>query len=673
MAERLFTPEQVAQLLGTPSATVSDWVRAERIQSLRLPDGPVRISEKQLLDFLQQEGIDIEELMARSVLRGTEESAAATPAARGAYVPVPARSNQFQRDPARPPESPRPTLALANQGAPAPGSPQPVPFEGTVEEAYEAALRGSTRTTPAPTEPATTDSQTEDPFAQVPEPSPPDVAVLEDDLVAAPSVSDDRPTPDETPPAPQEASPRGEAVTAQSPESPVEEAPEPADRAPEPEPPAPRKRPKSRRKSAASKATAKRKSLSNKSVRKVARPRPKSKRPADPAAQLAEAIIADAISRGASAIHLASDGESLSLRLRCQGQLQERAAFRRRLPAGLGPQLVAHLKMCAGLASGATGPVDAALEMQVDSRAVSLGLSLLPTLAGEAISLRLDEPSPAAERAGSDSLGLPEADTDRLEALLSAPAGLLLVAAPPRHGVDTLSRAIAQRLAARRKGVFLLERRRRDPVKGVEQCVCDGSAGLDLSRGLQAALRQDPDAIVLEDLPDPVSAAACVDAASHGCLVVAGVRADDGPGAVALLRRMGVGAWPLGSALLGLMARRTLRTPCPECRRSARATRKLLDPLGMRPSEVDYPLYAPRGCVKCGQTGYAGTVTLTSLIPAGEGSSTDEAVRADAAPSEIARSARTDGARDLLDAAVDALREGLTTVEEIAAQRITRA
>jgi len=572
MTERLFTTHQVADLLGATGSQVQQWMASGLLAVLRLPDGAVRVSEHGLVRFLKERGVDIEGLMATV---SAQDVGAAEPESR-----------------LQPASKPRPGVAGASSPGPSPTpaapdaetpEPQAVDREAPVDAGERAALLSGTSEEHAdaagPAGPwedllSYVADRTERPAAQAPRARP-------------------QPAPPEPPPAePEETAVPEAAVLGEVPSA--EEVP--------PQPPSPSAAPGEAGATDADVAGA-----------------------STAAGQVVHAVLSDAVRRGATHVHLELHGARLVLRLRVDGLLHEKANFARRLPEGLAPRVLDRLLALAGLAAADRSlPQSGRLELEGPAAGgATFELSSVPTDQGLRVVVRVSRQAPSAGLMGvadaagalvACGLGAPEAAAmDRL--LRAEGGGLFVVAARARAAAEMLG-AMALPLCRRGRSVVSIASSGGPTVPGASRLRIDPFAGLTPASAARAALSQDADAIVLEQIRDPASAVAAVEAALAGAAVLAGVPAGGAGEAVRLLGAMGAEPWPLSLALKAVVTFRRLRRVCDECRRPAEASPQLAAAIGLPAAELPLRLYTPVGCTRCGQTGYRGVVGLASVVPA---------------------------------------------------------
>ena len=681
MTERLFTAYQVADLLGRPRHEVQAWIESGRLASQRLPTGAVRISEMQLVRFLRQEGIDIGAIVAETLESEQKEKPDQTP--------EPAQQQHRER-----PETPyRPvtaTSSLPPRMAMAAAPPAPI-----ADLAHKAPGTATQLSAPAPDAPSRSDrpqhvySSFNDTIGYDPAPDAPAPATMTEQPpgdVSEPDGADGPPTPDEPvveqPPQPDEpvvetrdepadaedAAAPGDVVEATLVETPDEPADaedaasSPADVADEtPEPKAvPRAEPAEPHDEPTGQGQA----------RTAPQPAPAPRRrrtltrapdPVKVSAQVARALVADAVARGASAIHLTENGKDMTLRLRLNGVLEERANFKRKLPKGLAPKLLDEFRSMASLDGEAGGHQRGHFEMTVSRRTIGLTVSALSTVGGREVVVQLHDAS--VSRKALTQLGLVARDAHAIERMLDRPFGLIVVAAPPRHGSAELLAAMTARQADGRRGVLALTRSPDQAGHNATHCRCGGRDGMAWEAALWAAGDHDCDVVAVDDVGDPATAAAAVEAALAGRMVLAGMRAQSSLEAIRLLVRMGVGPWQLASTLLGTVALRTVPTLCLDCRKPARPAKKHVSALGLTGRDVDFETFTPRGCEKCGSSGYVGRAVLADVWPTDEALA--DAIRDGAEAEALAAAATQSFGADLLSAAIDRARKGQVALADL--------
>ena len=548
MQERLFTIQQVAELLGVTAHQVLQWMRRDWLDSQQLPDGPVRIPERALIGFLEDRGIDLPKLMMTTAAAATRRAA------------------NHAADPDQPPDD------------------EQTPPTGD-EQAVREMLTGD-------------------------RPPPP----AEDTAPEA-----------DTPPEPQEMpvdeSAEGERIGGK------------IDR-PEPEP-----------------------------LPAEDSPSPPT---ADAASQIATAILTDAVALGASHVHVEPRADGLALRLRVNGSLRDKPNFRRRLPDAVAPRLIERLCHWAGADNqDPARPRAGRFTRTLDERPVAFSLSALPTDRGPRLVLAVhDTEVPAPDVA---ALALPDDARRQIEGILSAgDGGLILVAGATLRARSAALRALA--VTARDLGRCVLTAETTPgPLDGVAVSAVDPPAGYRFAVATRALAEQDSDAVLIEQLRDPMTAAVALEMALADRTVLGGIRAVSAAEALALLAEMDIEPWPLAAAMKAVVCARSVRRLCPRCRRAVPTPEPLTTGIALPREALGETVHEPVGCPQCGNTGYAGSLPLTTALASDPALESLVRRRADAATLTAACLAHDgDGLAQL---AARYLRDGETSLEEIARVR----
>jgi len=667
MTERLFTAYQVADILGRARHEVQAWIEAGELASQRLADGTVRISEKQLVRFLRARGIDMEAIMAETLKAEGQQACSderakllapqaaeptGEPDLEETYQPVPplaanqatpqmvmaahvAAALDSEADAEEEGEGKSPVHPPDPSAAPAP-TPADAPGHGPVVYAsFTETVNGSAASTPGDGEtPVAGGSHESDASPDVPAPEAPpsepagEGSAAQAEIPAAvegPGARDEMQQVDAEPtdPAPDESPEPDAAPAEETPAAVVADEPtdidaddhaasdEADDEADDEAPTDALPLPQADEQSAPAADEPQTDDDEEEELDEEELPAADTEAETSQAEQIARAILTDAVSRGATAIRLDARGADVTLRLRLNGALEERTNFRRRLPEGMGPKLIDEFKALAGLNGIASGPQRGRGEITVDGRTVELAVSGLPTVRGQEIVIRLADP--AAAQKDLAATGMARKAAGAIERLLARPYGMIVVAAPPRHGLAETLGAMTARLADSRRGVLAIQRGSGPPVANTTQCRCGGRTGMEWGDALWAAEDHDCDVVAVEDVGDPACAAAAIESALAGRMVLAGMRAMSVVEAIRQLVRMGAKPWPLASSLIGVVTQRTVPTLCPHCRTPVRHAGDHLAALGLTGDDVDFETFGPAGCDRCNQTGYSGTALLAAV------------------------------------------------------------
>jgi len=370
---------------------------------------------------------------------------------------------------------------------------------------------------------------------------------------------------------------------------------------------------------------------------------------------LANLIVQLAIRSEASDIHLEPTPEDLLLRLRIDGVLQET----RRLPSRTKESLTAQFKTLADMNLSETRlPQDGRILFPCSGKEYDLRVSTLPSLNGEALTLRIFDRSKVP--IGLEKLGLTPEDLARIRGLLGQ-TGIILASGPAGAGKTTLLYSCLKEVAGMEKRTLTVE----DPVESVmahtTQVAVSKKSGLTFAAALRAFLRQDPDTIMVGKLDDPEIAQLAADAARTGHFVLCGLEADAAASALVRLLELGLEPPLLTQTVKAVIAVRLCRRLCDFCKAPAdpEIAAAFLDAFRL---PADAALYEKRGCDRCRGQGYLGHIGLCEILPMTEG--VVDAVFRGRPAEEITAAAVAGGMHTLLADGLRKAAAGLTTVEE---------
>ncbi|HTZ63395.1 MAG TPA: ATPase, T2SS/T4P/T4SS family [Solirubrobacteraceae bacterium] len=377
-----------------------------------------------------------------------------------------------------------------------------------------------------------------------------------------------------------------------------------------------------------------------------------------PVVKLVNQIVAQAVERGASDIHLAPDGHEVRVRFRVDGVLQDITTIPRRMAPGV----ISRVKIMAELDIAERRlPQDGRVGLSIDGRHIDLRVVTLPSVHGESIVLRvLDKSSAVVEL---DKLGMAPPEHERFERAFHEAHGAVLVTGPTGSGKSTTLYAALAKLNTPEKNIITVE----DPVEyeidGLTQVQISTKVGLTFAAGLRAMVRADPDIIMIGEIRDRETAQIAVESALTGHLVLSTLHTNDAPSAITRLTEMGLEPFLVASALHCVVAQRLARRLCPDCKKRTIIPAHVLHESGYK-AVVDLEAYEPNGCRRCGGSGYRGRVGLYEVM-----SVTPEVqqLALERRPSEEIRDvAVRQGMRRLRDDGLEKVREGRTSITEIA-------
>ncbi len=325
---------------------------------------------------------------------------------------------------------------------------------------------------------------------------------------------------------------------------------------------------------------------------------------------LVNLIISTALRERASDIHLVPFEETLQLRYRIDGLLQEKPPPPKQLHAAL----VSRIKIMADMnIAERYMPQDGHIQINHRGVRVDIRVGTLPTIYGEAMVLRLLEKN--SRMLTAQELGLDPERAAVLARLVEKPHGLFLATGPTGSGKTTTLYSILQSIYTPEKKILTIE----DPVEyelpGVAQIPVRPSRNFGFANGLRSILRQDPDVVMVGEIRDSETAEIAIRAALTGHQVFSTLHTNDSTGAITRLLDMGVEAYLISSSLEGVLAQRLVRRICTQCRVTAPVepvVRDRLETLGAR--KIEGVFYRGAGCEECRGTGYRGRIGIFELL-----------------------------------------------------------
>src|SRR5688500_4168352 len=384
-----------------------------------------------------------------------------------------------------------------------------------------------------------------------------------------------------------------------------------------------------------------------------------------PLVRLVNSIVFQAAEERASDIHFEPQEDALVVRFRIDGVLRVAQTIPKRLTAGV----TTRLKVLAKLdIAERRKPQDGRISLKAAAagRMLDIRVATLPTVDGEAVTMRLLDQSKKAPTL--DELGHSEALRDQLAGIVARPTGALLVTGPTGSGKSTTLYAALAQINRPEINVITVE----DPVEyrltGINQVQINTRAGVTFANALRSILRSDPDVVMVGEIRDAETARISTEAALTGHLALSTLHTNAAPGALPRLNEMGVEPFITAAAVSAVLAQRLARKLCRHCAEPYTPTHEELLALHVTPERAaaldGTTFYRKRGCSRCAETGYHGRVGIFQFL---EMSDTLERLAAENAPrDEIERVALGEGMKSLWDDGVAKIASGLTTVEELA-------
>jgi general secretion pathway protein E len=370
-----------------------------------------------------------------------------------------------------------------------------------------------------------------------------------------------------------------------------------------------------------------------------------------PVIRLVNSMIAQAIEKRASDIHIEPFDKEFRIRFRVDGVLFNQEPPPKELKAAI----VSRLKLMAKLNIAERRlPQDGRIKIRILGREVDLRVSTLPTLFGESVVMRLLDRS-AGDFYDLRRLGFDDRMLSRMEHYTSLPHGIFLVTGPTGSGKSTTLYSALKRINLPDKKIITIE----DPVEyqmdGINQIHVNPQIGLTFAAGLRHIVRQDPDVIMVGEIRDRETADIAIRSALTGHFVFSTLHTNDAPSAVTRLADMGVENYLITSSVVAILAQRLVRLICADCKTGAG---KVMTPWG---TEIES--FRGKGCETCNGSGYKGRAGIFELMELNE--ELRHLIMANADASRLTEAARRNGMRSLREDGWMKVGTGLTTAEEI--------
>jgi general secretion pathway protein E len=386
---------------------------------------------------------------------------------------------------------------------------------------------------------------------------------------------------------------------------------------------------------------------------------------ANPIVKLVNSTLYDAMKAGASDIHIESRAKELAIKYRIDGVLSQVGMLSGREHA---EQVISRIKVMSELDIAETRvPQDGRFKVAMRGRDIDVRVSVLPSIFGEDAVLRILDKQALADRILGltlDQLGFDERCVSALRRLAREPYGMLLVTGPTGSGKTTTLYAALTEVNSGEDKIITIE----DPIEyqlpGVLQIPVNEKKGLTFARGLRSILRHDPDKIMVGEIRDPETAQIAIQAALTGHLVFTTVHANNVFDLIGRFLHMNADSHSLASALKGAVAQRLVRLVCPHCAHDEPPSPELLSESGLTAGETkEWKFRLGRGCGACRGTGYRGRKAIGEVLRMNDEFAQLIVSRAPALT--LREAASRTGMRPLREAALDLVRSGETTLQEI--------
>ena len=377
-----------------------------------------------------------------------------------------------------------------------------------------------------------------------------------------------------------------------------------------------------------------------------------------PAVHLVAQIIRAAAAKMASDIHIEPQAGETSVRFRVDGILREV----QRIPRALQHQVVSRLKILSDMdIAERRNSQDGRFVVKINARRIDLRVSTLPTQYGEKVVLRLLETN--APTQDFNGLGIPAEMAEALREILRMPQGMLLVTGPTGSGKSTTLYAALQLIRQPSINIVTVEDPIEYTVPGLNQVQVNVKAGLTFASTLRSVLRQDPDVVMIGEIRDLETAEIAIKAAQTGHLVLSTLHTNDSISGVTRLLDIGIPGFQVGAAVSAIVAQRLLRRLC-RCHYSSPPTPEYIRTV-MAAGMLEPPEFqnVPNGCEACDSTGYHGRIGIYELLRFND--AIRQAARSGNRNDEMRTLARHNGIKFMQEYALDLVRDGCTTFEEV--------
>ncbi len=376
-----------------------------------------------------------------------------------------------------------------------------------------------------------------------------------------------------------------------------------------------------------------------------------------PVVKLVNSLIADAVNKGASDIHIEPFEKKLRVRYRIDGVLHEMMSP----PFKMKGAVISRLKIMAELdIAEKRVPQDGRIKIRIGSKKIDLRVSTLPTIFGEKVVMRILDKSNL--QVDLTKLGFVPESLERFLKAIESPYGMVLVTGPTGSGKTTTLYSALNRINLPEHNIMTAE----DPVEynldGINQVNVHEEIGLTFASALKAFLRQDPNIVMVGEIRDLETASIAVKAALTGHLVLSTVHTNDAPSTINRMIDMGIEPFLVASSTNLILAQRLIRKLCTKCRNKIEIHSEAMRELGVA-AEQAFDIFEPVGCPSCGGTGYSGRLGLYEVMLVSE--EIKQMILDRCSVAEIKEQAVREGMLTLRVDGIRKLKEGTTSLAEV--------
>ena len=384
-----------------------------------------------------------------------------------------------------------------------------------------------------------------------------------------------------------------------------------------------------------------------------------------PIIRLVDTTIFTALERRASDIHIETQDDSVLVKYRIDGVLQQAM---QPISKEHHSTIISRIKVMSELdIAERRVPQDGRFRVKYKGRLIDFRVSIMPTVHGENAVLRVLDKESMSEKFRKltlDVVGFDEDDLRHFRRYIKEPYGMVLVTGPTGSGKTTTLYAALNEIKSEEDKIITIEDPVEYQIRGITQIPVNEKKGLTFARGLRSILRHDPDKILVGEIRDTETAQIAIQSALTGHLVFTTVHANNVVDVIGRFLNMGVEAYNFVSALNCILAQRLVRVICDSCKKSVRYSAEELEASGLDLKEWgSFTFYEGEGCIECAGTGYKGRTAIHELLDL-----TDrirELILEKKPTSEVRKAAREEGMRFLRESALAKIRNGVTTLKEI--------
>jgi type IV pilus assembly protein PilB len=378
-----------------------------------------------------------------------------------------------------------------------------------------------------------------------------------------------------------------------------------------------------------------------------------------PIVRLVNLVLSDAASAGASDVHIEPHEALLHVRQRVDGMLHDVLT----IPHHLQDATISRLKIMSGMdIAERRKPQDGRCRLRFEGSRIDLRVSTMPTQFGEKIVIRLLNPDKAIMP--MDQLGFAPENLRLVQSFLARPQGMILVTGPTGSGKSSTLYTALNSIKSSTNNIITLEDPIEVQVPGVNQMQLNTRAGVTFASGLRSVLRQDPNVILVGEIRDQETASIALGAAQTGHLLLSTLHTNEATATITRLFDLGIQPFLIASSLIGIVAQRLVRRPCPACVVLQRPSAAEIEKAG-GPSQLpaDAQWVAGKGCNQCGQSGLKGRIAIHEVLVVND--EIRDLISNRAPEHSIKKAAQRAGMRTLMDDGIDKAARGLTTLDEV--------